>query len=93
MSVAGGIVLQNSQNAERLIFRGKTKQATIADQCRLKPATGIACEFGAWRRGPPHKIDRRAYGSENFSPVPQKDFCNTIGGKAEVARSLREVAF
>src|SRR5258705_9685944 len=41
----GGIALQNSQNAGRLIFRGKTKQATIADQCSLKPATGIACEF------------------------------------------------
>jgi hypothetical protein len=48
------IVLQNSQNAERLIFRGKTKQATITDQCSLKPATGIACEFGARRRSPPH---------------------------------------
>jgi hypothetical protein len=48
------IVLQNSQNAGRLIFRGKTKQATIADQCSLKPASGIACEFGARRRSPPH---------------------------------------
>jgi hypothetical protein len=37
----------NSLNAERLIFREKTKQATIADQCSLKPVTGIACEFGA----------------------------------------------
>ena len=27
-----GIVLQNSQNAEPLIFRKKTKQAIIADQ-------------------------------------------------------------
>jgi hypothetical protein len=26
----------------------------MADQCRLKPATGIAYEFGAWRRSPPH---------------------------------------
>src|SRR6267142_4354311 len=50
----GGIALQNSQNAGRLIFRGKKKQATIADQCSLKPATGIACEFGARRRSPPH---------------------------------------
>jgi hypothetical protein len=33
-----GIVLQNSQNAGRLIFRGRTKQAAIADQRRLKPA-------------------------------------------------------
>jgi len=41
-------------NAERLIFRGKTKQAIIADQCSLKPVTGIACEFDARRRSPPH---------------------------------------
>jgi hypothetical protein len=34
--------------------RGKTKQAIIADQCSLKPVTGIACEFGARRRSPPH---------------------------------------
>src|SRR5882757_5355257 len=45
------IVLQHSQNAARPIFRGKTKQATI---CSLKPAIGIACEFGARRRSPPH---------------------------------------
>ena len=38
-------------------FRGKTKQATIAEQCSLKPATGIACEFGA-RRVVPHIIIR-----------------------------------
>ena len=48
-----GIVLQNSQNAGRLISRGKTKQATIADRCNLKRTTEIACEFGARRRGPP----------------------------------------
>jgi hypothetical protein len=48
------IVLQNSQNAERLILREKTKQATIADQRSLKPVTGIAREFDARRRSPPH---------------------------------------
>src|SRR5216683_420805 len=37
MSVHPLIVLQNSQNAERLIFREKTKQATIADQCASNP--------------------------------------------------------
>ena len=37
MSVHWGIVLQNFQDAWRLIFRGSTKQATIADQCSLKP--------------------------------------------------------
>ncbi len=31
-SVMRGIMLQNSQNAEPLIFRKKTKQAIIADQ-------------------------------------------------------------
>jgi hypothetical protein len=46
------IVLQKSQTALRLIFRQRAKPATIADQCGLKPVTGIACEFGAWRRGP-----------------------------------------
>jgi hypothetical protein len=48
------ILLQKSQKARRLIFRQRTKQATIADQCRLKPVIGIACEFGARRRSPPH---------------------------------------
>jgi hypothetical protein len=48
------IVSQKSQTALRLIFRQRAKPATIADQCGLKPVTGIACEFGAWRRGPPH---------------------------------------
>jgi len=33
------IVLQKSQNALRLVFRQKTKQATIADRCVLKRAT------------------------------------------------------
>jgi hypothetical protein len=48
------IVLQKSQTALRLIFRQRAKQATIADQCGLKPGTGVACEFGAWRRSLPH---------------------------------------
>ena len=71
-------MLQKSQKALRLIFRQRTKQATIADQCGLKPATGIACEFGAWRRVPHIIFNRRAYGSENLNPSPQKDFCNNI---------------
>ena len=50
-------MLQNSQNAGRLIFREKTKQATIADQCSLKPVTGIAREFDA-RGVVPHIIIR-----------------------------------
>src|SRR5712664_2285264 len=48
------IVLQKSQKARRLIFRQRTKQATSADQCSLKPVGGIACEFGVRRRSPPH---------------------------------------
>jgi len=28
--------------------------------------------------------DRRAYGSENLSPMPQKDFCNTIEGITDI---------
>jgi hypothetical protein len=48
------IVLQKSQKAVRLIFRQRTKQATIADQGSLKPVTEIACELGARRRSPPH---------------------------------------
>jgi hypothetical protein len=35
-------VLQKSQKALRLIFRQRTKQATIADQCSLRPIPG-AC--------------------------------------------------
>jgi hypothetical protein len=47
------ILLQKSQKALPLISRQRTKQATIADQCSLKPVTGIACEFDAWWRSPP----------------------------------------
>ena len=39
------IVLQNSQSAVRLIFRQKTKRATIADRCVLKRATEVAGKF------------------------------------------------
>jgi hypothetical protein len=38
-------MLQKSQKALRLIFRQRTKQAIVADQCGLEPATGIACEL------------------------------------------------
>jgi hypothetical protein len=72
-------LLQKSQKAQRLIFRQRTKQATISDQYSFKPVTGIASEFVPWRCT--LLFDRRAYGSENLSPMPQKDFCNTIGTK------------
>jgi hypothetical protein len=39
------IALQNSQNAVRLIFREKMKQAAIVDRCSLKPATEVLCKF------------------------------------------------
>jgi hypothetical protein len=39
------IMLQNSQNAVRLIFREKTKQAAIVDRCSLKRATEVSCKF------------------------------------------------
>jgi hypothetical protein len=50
------ILLQKSQKAPRLIFRQRTKQATIADQCSLKPVIGVVRKFGARRRGPPRII-------------------------------------
>ena len=50
----GRIVLQNSQNALRLISRKRTKQATIADQCALKRGIEVAREFIASWCGPPH---------------------------------------
>ena len=34
---------------------------------------------------PTSLFDRRAYGSENLRPVPQKDFCNTICQKRKSA--------
>jgi hypothetical protein len=46
------ILLQKSRKAPRLIFRQRTKQAAIADQCSFKPVIGIAREFGARRCGP-----------------------------------------
>jgi hypothetical protein len=48
-------MLQKSQNAERLIFRERTKQAAIADRCSLKRATEVACEFVAGCSSPPHQ--------------------------------------
>jgi hypothetical protein len=39
------ILLQNSENAARLIFREKTKQAAVVDRCGLEPATKVPCKF------------------------------------------------
>ena len=41
------ILLQKSQNAERLIFRERTKQAAIANRCSLQAITEVAGEFVA----------------------------------------------
>ncbi|WP_210165385.1 hypothetical protein, partial [Bradyrhizobium sp. URHD0069] len=49
------ILLQKSRNAERLIFRERTKQAAIADRCSLKRAAEVACEFVAGCSSPPHQ--------------------------------------
>jgi hypothetical protein len=54
MSAFLPIVLQKSQKALRPILRQRTKQARIVDQCSLKAVPGIAGEFAAWRRSPPH---------------------------------------
>src|SRR3979411_1639031 len=48
-------MLQKSQNAERLIFRERTKQAAIAHRCSLKRAAEVACEFVAGCSSPPHQ--------------------------------------
>src|ERR1700694_384441 len=49
------ILLQKPQNAERLIFRERRKQAAIADRCSLKRAAEVACEFVAGCSSPPHQ--------------------------------------
>jgi hypothetical protein len=41
------ILLQKSPNAERLIFRERTKQAAIANRCSLQAITEVAGEFVA----------------------------------------------
>ena len=41
--------------------------------------------MAAW--SPTSFFNRRAYGPENFSPVPQKDFCNSIC-QQETSRDL-----
>jgi len=75
-------VLQ-SPNAERLIFRRKgiEKRAIIADQCSLKPVTGIAREFGARRHRPPHNYSIVVpTASENCVPCRKKDFLQHYRG-------------
>jgi hypothetical protein len=42
---------------------------------------------------PTSLFNRRAYGSENLRPMPQKDFCNTIPLKADSERTSRQVRF
>jgi hypothetical protein len=50
------MVLQNSQNAGRLIFGQTTKHSAIADRCSLNRATEVACEFVAECGGPPYQF-------------------------------------
>ncbi len=40
----------------------------------------------AW--SPTSFFNRRAYGSENLSPIPRKDFCNSIGSEADISSSI-----
>jgi hypothetical protein len=91
-------VLQNSQNAERLIFREKTKQATIADQCSLKPVTGIACELGSCKCGgsEDHAGSSRRNDKKGDTLVldvrdaPQVATSGKVAGAANVCRGMLE---
>ena len=84
-SISGADLLEDSvaklAKCRATNFRGKTKQATIADQCSLKPATGIACEFGARRRSLPHNYSIVALRLGEFGSMPQKDFATLSGAK------------
>jgi hypothetical protein len=42
---------------------------------------------------PTSLFHRRTYGSENLSPMPQKDFCNSIRGKADIELTGRHFGF
>jgi hypothetical protein len=73
-------VLQKSQKGVAADFPQRTKEATIAEQCNFKLVAGLVREFSARWRSPPHFYSvGYAHSSENLSPTPQKDFCNTIG--------------
>jgi hypothetical protein len=41
---------------------------------------------------PTSLFNRRAYGPENLSPTPQKDFCNTIPPEADIVRQTGHVS-
>jgi hypothetical protein len=43
-----GSCCKSPKTLREYFFREKTKPATIADQCSLKPVTGIARELDAW---------------------------------------------
>jgi hypothetical protein len=45
--------------------------------------------MAAW--SPTSFFNRRAYGPENLSPVPQKGFCNSIGTKL-TCRAVQRVS-
>ena len=58
-----------------------------SDNRRLMgPQTRYQNRLRVWRMttwSPASIFKRRACGPENLSPVPAKEFCNTIGGEAE----------
>src|SRR4030081_1744023 len=83
------ILLQNSQNAERLIFRERTKQAAIADRCSLKRAAEVACEFVAGCSSPPHQYSIAAPTARKiFDRWCKKTFAtkSAMNGSHRVAR-------
>src|SRR5437879_4133746 len=82
-------MLQKSQNAERLIFRERTKQAAIADRCSLKRAAEVACEFVAGCSSPPHQYSIAAPTARRIcAPCCKKTFA-TLSAKGGSERPLR----
>jgi hypothetical protein len=84
------ILLQKSQNAERLIFRERTKQAAIADRCSLKRAAEVACEFVAGCSGPPHQSSIAAPTARKICVQRRKKTFATVSGVKQTRREYRE---
>jgi hypothetical protein len=63
--------------AARPFYPQEQTSSACPQHVRLVPLNEPASAGGAGG-------DRRAYGSENLSPMPQKDFCNTIEGITDI---------
>jgi hypothetical protein len=84
------ILLQKSQNAERLIVRERTKQAAITDRCSLKRAAEVACEFVAGCSSPPHQYSIAApTARKTFDRWDKKTFATLSRGSPDIARTWR----